>query len=280
MENNIYFIINEKYDSLSKIHKKLADYIKDNIHMIPFLNIKELSEKSKVSTSSITRFTREVGFTGYSEFQKNVTQLVKKDVVPMKETKESILSNENDNILKQIILQNANAINSLYNDELQNNYNDSISIINGSRKVFIAASRSSYSVGYYLYFMLKGFIENVELLTIGTSDISNKLAYVEEKDCLISISYARYTKSTYDITSYFHDIGCKIIAITDSYSSPIALKSSNVLLAKNAENAYSFVNAMTIANALVISLGRIDKEDTINKLNKQDNIAIENGTYL
>ncbi len=280
MENNIIVNINQKYDGLSKTHKRLADYIKENIYAVPFLSIKELGEKSEVSLASITRFTREMGFLGYSDFQRNVSELVKKDVVPMKETKNFILTDANDNILKNTINQNLNAISTLYTDELQKNYDDSVQILKNSRKVYIAASRSSYSVGYYLYFMLKGFMENVELLTSGTCDVSNKLAYVGENDCLISISYSLYTKLTYDITSYFHDVGCRVISITDSYSSPIALKSTKVLLAKNSGSTYSFVNAMTIANALVVSLGKQDKEETIRRLSKQDKIAIDNGIYL
>lgn len=280
MKDNIFFIIDEKYDSLSKTHKKIADYVKENIHIIPFLSIKELGEKSEASIASITRFTRELEFNGYAEFQKKVSELVQKDVVPMKEIKNSILSEESDSPLKRIIDLNINSLSSLYNEDLEKNFNESIPIISKCRKLYITASRSSYSVGYYLYFMLKGFIEDVELLTYGTSDISNKLSYVKSDDCLISISYARYTKATFDITSYFHDKGCNIIAITDSYTSPIALKATKVLLAKNTVGTYSFVTAMTIANSLVTVLGKVNKEDTLRRLEKQDMIALESGIYL
>ena len=75
-------------------------------------------------------------------------------------------------------------------------------------------------------------------------------------------------------------MGCKIISITDSYSAPIALKSTTVMLAKNSLDSYSFVSAMTIANSLVTALGKIDKEGTLKRLEKQDEIAIKNNIYL
>lgn len=280
MNNNIFLIIDEKYNNLSKTQKRLADYVKGNVHIVPFLTIGELGDKAGVSLASVTRFTRELGFAGYAEFQKNVAELIQKDVVPMREIKNSITSKESDNILRDSISSNINALNNLYTEELEENYNDSVLMIKNCRKLFIVASRSSYSVGYYLYFMLKGFIEDVELLTSGTSDISNKISHVQKEDCLISISYARYTKATYDITYYFHNIGCNIIAITDSYTSPIALKATRVLLAKNGVDTYSFVNAITLANSLVTSVGRLDIEDTLKKLEKQDKIALENDIYL
>ncbi|MCQ4838044.1 MurR/RpiR family transcriptional regulator, partial [[Clostridium] symbiosum] len=64
MDNNVLSIINENYSALTKTQKKLADFIKDNEHMIPFLSIAELGEKTQVSLASITRFTRELGFNG------------------------------------------------------------------------------------------------------------------------------------------------------------------------------------------------------------------------
>ena len=76
MKNNIFSIIDDKYDNLSKTHKKIADFVKENIHIIPFLSIKELGGKSDASIASITRFTRELDFNGYAEFQKKVSERV------------------------------------------------------------------------------------------------------------------------------------------------------------------------------------------------------------
>lgn len=280
MEDNLLMILKRKQENLSKTQKKLAEYIEENIHSIPFLSIKELSEKSDVSLASITRFTRQLGLEGYSEFQKKAGELLKKEVIPMKEFKSSISSNNDENVLRKLIDLNIKSLQGLYNEEIEKSFDESIDIIKKSRKLYICASRSSYSVAYYLYFMLKGFIENVDLISNGMSDSSNKLQYIKNEDCLIAISYSRYTKATYDITSFFYDMGCKIISITDSYSAPIALKSTTVLLAKNSLDSYSFVSAMTIANSLVTALGKIDKDETLKRLEKQDEIAIKNNIYL
>lgn len=280
MEKNVLSLIGESYENLTKTQKKLADFIKDNIHILPFLSITELGGKTEVSMASITRFTRELGFNGYSEFQKSAADLIRKDVVPMRELKHSITEEGEEDILSRMIRLNINSLETLNSEDLKKNFQESVELITNCRKLYITAARSSYSVAYYLYFMLKEFMEQVELLTEGTGDISNKLQYIEENDCLIAISYERYTRSTYNIVSYLNKKGCKIIAITDSHSSPIALKATNVLLAKHAVDTYSFVNSMTVANALITAAGRRDKENTLKKLERQDEIALEYGLYL
>lgn len=279
MEKNILSIISDEYDTLTKTQKKLARFIKDNIYMLPFLTIVELGEKTGVSLASITRFTRELGFDGYTEFQKNTAELLRKDVVPMRELKSSITNDKTD-MLDWIVSRNISSLETLRSDDLKKNFDESVNLAISGRKLYITAARSSFCVAYYLYFMLKEFMDNVELLVEGTGDISNKLQFVEKEDCLIAISYERYTRATYNIVSYLSRRGCSVIALTDSHSSPIALKATKVLLAKQAADTYSFVNAMTVANALVTAIGQKDRENTLKKLERQDEIAIEYGLYL
>lgn len=280
MEKNVLNEIESAYDNFTKKQKLLADFIKENIHSIPFLSIVEMGEMTKVSPASITRFTRELGYNGYAEFQKNVSELVRKDVVPMREFKSLITSDREDDVLERMIELNIDSLRKLGSSELKESLKASAELIRKGRKIYITAARSSFSVAYYICFMLKEFMENIELLVEGTGDISNRLQFVQNEDILIAVSYERYTRATYNIVSYLKQEGCKIIAVTDSYSSPIALKANYVLLAKHAPDTYSFVNAMTVANALVASVGRMDREKSLKRMKRQDEIAIEYGLYL
>ena len=56
--------------------------------------------------------------------------------------------------------------------------------------------RSSYATAYYLAFMLQQMCDNVHLLTTSTSDLPTALSDVRPEDCLLVISYARYTSSS------------------------------------------------------------------------------------
>lgn len=280
MEKNMLNSIQEQYAHLTKTQKILADFIKENIYTLPFLSIAELGEKTGVSMASITRFVRELGFDGYSQFQKSAAQLIRKDVVPMRELKHSITEDGEEDLLSHMIGLNIHALETLYSEDLKENFQKAVELMTGCKTLYISAARSSYSVACYLYFMLKGFMDRVELLTDGNGDISNRLQYITGEDCLIAISYERYTRATYQLAAYLNKLGCSIIAITDSHSSPIALKAATVLLAKQAADTYSFVNCMTVANALVTAAGRKNKQETLRRLERQDQIAIEYGLYL
>ena len=64
--------IRENYDSFSKSHRKLADYILDNPGDVAFLSINELSQVTGISPATITRFAYKLEFQGYNEFQRGL----------------------------------------------------------------------------------------------------------------------------------------------------------------------------------------------------------------
>lgn len=84
--------IEERYDSLSKQHRKIADYIIANYVDVAFMGIIELSNRSGVSTATITRFVKQFGYKSFSEFQKALESLAKTEIIPVKEYQSYILA--------------------------------------------------------------------------------------------------------------------------------------------------------------------------------------------
>lgn len=62
-------LINEKYGSLSKQEKKVADFIKKNQDSILHYPVAEISKLCNVSQSAVVRFCKQMGFSGMKEFK-------------------------------------------------------------------------------------------------------------------------------------------------------------------------------------------------------------------
>lgn len=57
----------------------IYNFIQNNKDLIPYLRIRELAEKTNVSTTSIIRFCKKSGFVGFSEM-KNYFKFYKKEI--------------------------------------------------------------------------------------------------------------------------------------------------------------------------------------------------------
>ena len=247
--------IRTHYDSFSKSHRRLADFILENLHEVAFLSINELSQRTGISPATITRFARRLDFQGYPDLQRGLYEH-QKQWAPFGQLK-SLLRRETPaedagpDSLQWTIQNNIGLLEALYTPQLRDSFARAQEILHQARTIYIAGMRSSYATAYYLAFMLQQMCDNVHLLT----------------------------SSSYDIVSHFHRAGCKIVALTDSLTSPIALKATEVLIAPNGGN-FSPVGAITLCNCFITSLGRLNAQQTLERMELQDKIALEHHIYL
>ncbi len=276
----IYEKIDEAYDNLSKSHKILSTFVRNNKNIIPFLNINELSEESGVSTATITRFAKRIGFKGYLDFQQNLKNELTHDIVSFEELRSLNKSvTDESNVLAEVIYSNIDALTELSNSNLDILIDEVTDMIISSKDIYIVSSRSSFSAGYYLYFLLKSIRKNTFLINNMNDNVSIDIQYASKEDLLISISYSKYTSFTSKVTEYFSAKKSKIVSITDSFDSPISKYSDKTLIAKNGEKSFSFVATFTVINALIMLYSKkVELNEDI--FDKQDLVANYFNVYV
>ena len=70
------------YSTLSKGQKKIANVILNDYDKAVYLTATKLGKMAGVSESTVVRFAGELGFEGYSEFQRAVQELVRMRLTP------------------------------------------------------------------------------------------------------------------------------------------------------------------------------------------------------
>lgn len=278
MKKNILEIIDQKYSSFSKTNKILADFVRDNIHAIPFMSIKELATQAGVSEASVTRFTRALSFSGFSEFISCSRQEIQQSLTPWERIKRTvkITDPQTRSSLKEMIEQNITSLNQLYHEDFERNFQASVELISKAHCVYIIGARSSHSVALYLGSILNNLRSGIILLQPG--DFSQFID-IGPDDCLIAIGFARYTKITVETAKYCNAKGCPIIAITDSQISPLALSPEYTLSVSLSSN-FPVADAMSIAMYLTTAVAEISPETSLQRLNDMEKLGNEFQTYI
>lgn len=279
MKKNFLEYLENNYESFSNGYKKITQFIKYNQNRLPFVNIKELAEDIGTSPATITRFVKDTGFKGYSDFQKLFQRDVEDRSAPMKKLKASILDQKDEHTLQSVIEKNIEILNEMDVEELEKKIDEAVDYIKKARKIYILGARGSYPLAHYLYYMLKELRDGIELLISGSSDFTDKLLHLKEDDVLITISFYPYTNFSYQIIEYFSEYKNKIITITDKPDSSLANLSDLVITGENGGKAHTIVPAIAILNALSLKLGILNKDETIGKLEKLDKITKKFNIY-
>ncbi len=69
MEKSCFITIKNKYETLTKAEKKVADYVLENSEAVVKMSVEKLAEKSGCAKSAVIRCCKSLSFEGYSDFK-------------------------------------------------------------------------------------------------------------------------------------------------------------------------------------------------------------------
>lgn len=215
---------------LTKKERLIAEFILDNFAEACFITSTEIAKRLHVSDSSVIRFTRTLGYSGFMDFQKSIRKSYTERInsvsdnitIPAERLKLSIGKLDESNIVKSYFS------NVLQNLEECINQNDTISferaaeIITGSKRKFIVTTRANSCIGDMLLLLLKHLLPDVYETSHPALNVIDHLCDITENDCIIAVSFPRYSEMDLLATQMAYEAGAKIILITDKASSPLA----------------------------------------------------------
>jgi DNA-binding MurR/RpiR family transcriptional regulator len=220
---NILDQISSHYPKLTPSQKQVAYYLHDNINEAFLLNSFQIAKKANVSEATVTRFISNLGFSGFSEFKKEIAQRVVKDFSTTKRLADSAESLEGPgSIFAEIFngdIENIRTLRATISDQL---FEEAVKKLCSARSIYVLGLRSSYALAFYLAFNLRFFLKKVILLTPGIGDMPEQVLGVKKDDALMVISFRRYTRESFDIAEKIKKKEASVIAITNSELSPIA----------------------------------------------------------
>lgn len=71
--------LRQNYATMSKSHRKLADYLADNYHQVVFMTSSQLAAAVGVNGATVTRFAQKLGYQGYPELSRDLRALVQSE---------------------------------------------------------------------------------------------------------------------------------------------------------------------------------------------------------
>ncbi|MBQ2774396.1 MAG: MurR/RpiR family transcriptional regulator [Clostridia bacterium] len=282
MTNQLLAKIEKRYSSLSKGHKKIADYITKNYDKAAFMTAAKLGNKVGVSESTVVRFATELGYDGYPELQKNLQEVVKNRLTSVQRMEVAGANVSGGDILERSFASDIETIKATREQTSREAFNASVEAINKARHIYVLGVRSSASLASFAAFYLNFVYDHVTLIEpTGTGESFEQAFRINSEDVCIAISFPRYSKQTINMLQFISDRGATVISITDSENSPIANFATHLLLARS--NMVSFVDSLvaplSLINALIAAAAKGRSEEVYNNLNILENIWDEYQIY-
>ena len=225
--------------NLTKTQKMIAKYILDHSADACFMTSTEIALKLGVSESSVIRFSRSLGYSGFMDFQKalrkdyqdKVLSISSSITVPSQRIAKRAKLNDNAEYLKRHLKNSAKNLESIFVNNTIQTFEEAADTIIGSKHKYIVCSRGNSCLGDYFLLYLKHMVPNVEMTNATPISPIDHICNISKDDCLIIFSFPRYSSMDKLTAKMAQEAGAKIIVITDKPSALLSEYASVLLTA-------------------------------------------------
>lgn len=258
MTQSLITRINSYYDNLSKSDQAISNYLIENMDSAARLSIQEFAKNTKVSTATISRFAKKIGFDSFQDLKLAIHSTEKF---------------KSDNFFSELSPEDS------YKDILAKNFTSNISSLNATLQLIesdtldkvmnillstktcgffgLGGSNAVALIAYHKFLRMP-------LQTVYQQDfhyqqmLASKLT---EKDCAFVISHTGKNKDTLKIVDILKNNHVPVIAITSFANSALVKKSDLALISISEEISFrpeavaSTVSQISLLDAIFLMYG-------------------------
>lgn len=249
--------INSEFSNLSKGQKLIATYIIDHYELAVFMTAKELGDAVGVSESTVVRFATSLNYSGFPDFSRALEAYYKSKMNRIQRMGAKYAKSSQSEVLTSVLRADVEKIEDTMANIDVTAFEMATDILLNSKKVYVVGLRTCEPLAEFLSFYLNMIRPDVIMLkTTSASEMFEQMIRIGPSDCIVGISFPRYSMRTLKAMEFANDRNAKVITITDSIHSPMNLYSSCNLLARSdmVSIVDSLVAPLSVINALVVSL--------------------------
>ena len=275
-------LIRERFQDFSPQFQTGAAYLLDNPDEVAVLSMRKVAERANVQPAALVRLAQQLGFPGWNELREVFVSRVRTRPEPLAARAQALINAKSTDSL-------AHRVASAQTHNLELTFSQSAESIVSAAKllrkashVHVAGFRSCFPVAFGLVYGYRLFRSTVSLISAEAGTLEMQLRAIESKHATIVASFAPYSAEAVRVAEAAVSQGCKLIALTDSVVSPIALNADHVLLFSHDTPSFfpSLVAANAIAELLVAQLLSLEGPDAIERLGRSETALHRHGAYM
>jgi DNA-binding MurR/RpiR family transcriptional regulator len=264
--NDLQEAIIAHFSEFSRRLQQIASHALDNPNEMALETIAVVAHRAGVQPSSLIRFAKVLGFSGYSDMQRVFRARLTDAMPDYQERLRSLKSqrsggrvSDTASLLEQFVEADTTGLQSLLQDEqIGELLEKSFSLIAGSDTVYLVAHRRSFPVACYLSYALSQMkVRNVLVDSVGGM-FFQQASHATARDAILAVSTRTYSPEVVQVVTEASQRGVRVIALTDSPLSPLAEHATIAFKIPqgSVQMFRSLAVPMTFAVTFIVGLGR------------------------
>jgi DNA-binding MurR/RpiR family transcriptional regulator len=261
-------LIAQRAEDLPRRLMQVAGYALENPDEIAFGTVASIAAKADVQPSALVRFSRALGYQGFTELQDIFRSRLRERVLNYDERlakmREHGIATSKSGLVLDGFLEAAEQSVGRFREKVDHEAIErAVDLMARAETIYLIGLRRSFPITSYMSYALgKLGIRNILVDAVAGMG-AEQASFITERDAVLSISFTPYASETVTLTNAAKARSAAIVSVTDSVFSPIA-PSADVLLEvveANFEGFRSMAVTMALAMTLTVSVAARREEN-------------------
>ncbi|WP_042303508.1 MurR/RpiR family transcriptional regulator [Paraburkholderia kururiensis] len=275
-------LIRARFAGLSPQFQTGAAFLLDHPDEVAVLSMRKVADRAQVQPASLVRLAQQLGFPGWNEMRELFVARVRTRPEPLTNRARSLVAgNARQSLAHDLLVAQQHNLD-VTAAQNERTLIEAARILRRARHVHVAGYRSCYAVAFGLVYGYRFFRSSVSLLTGEAGTLDMQLRAIDRDSATVVISFAPYSVEAVRVAETALEKGSKLVAITDSAVSPIALNADKLLIFSHESPSFfpSLVAATAIAESLVAHLLALEGAGAVEQLEQAERSLHAKGDYV
>jgi DNA-binding MurR/RpiR family transcriptional regulator len=270
------------FQRLPENQKKVANYILQQPNELAFVTSDTLARRLKISKPTIVRFARSLGYEGFTDLQQECIGALHADLSNMPQFLGELKRQTENEALARVVEAELENINETLGHFDRSAFNDVVTLLLRAEQVFTMGIGISSLLSQILAYELGQVAIHAHPIAAGPMRFVEMLALAKKGDVVVGFSFPPYSRETIDAAAFAKKQGAKVIAFTDTRTSPITFHAEQVVVVRTKNMLYTnSISAVSIMmNAIVTELALKNKKAIAPIMEAVSRVMHETDQYL
>jgi DNA-binding MurR/RpiR family transcriptional regulator len=274
--------IRERFASLSPKIQSAARFVIDHPNEVVIGSMRTLAERAAIQPATFVRLAQQLGYAGWPELKADFAS-------------ELGLSTERYGARAKTLTRRARHTDlaaelfAAYRDNLELTRRKSAPVLKDAARllqkaavVHVAGFRASFPIVYPFFYGYRLFRHSVQLVDGVGGNLEMLLRAVTRGDAVLVASFSPYSREAIVVAENAKAAGARVVAITDSAASPLALLADVSLLFSVASPSFfpSVAAGVAIGEALLEQVAADAGTAIVKRIDAAERQLFESGAYL
>lgn len=223
---------------LSPRMRSAARHLLDHPNDIAISSMRQLAHAAKVPPNTLVRLARALGFPGYEGFRHPFREATRRgaDSIPdrARSLQQVSRTGQHGELFRELAESAVSNVATIFSTTSATNLKRAARMMVKARTTYVLGMGACHSAMQGFHYVGRMALANMVFTPQPASLPRDDLARIGRGDVLFAATYRPYRREVVDAARFAKSRGAKLISLTDSRASPIAIDADQLLLAPTA----------------------------------------------